>query len=136
MTKRIIKKIVIVCTVLIFLTGVIYCIADWNRCIFHKFGAYNSPNNSYSIVIKRNGPMWPFGSEDIRIYAKENTFLGNLKSEKYYTSIENDGKSLDENNIVVIWQDNEHAKIVLSGEEQNDEILIVTFGEEISIELK
>lgn len=44
-------------------------------------------NDTYKIVIKGNGPTFPFGGEDLKIYAKNG-----FKTLKYKTSVSNDGK--------------------------------------------
>lgn len=89
---------------------------------------YISPNNEYKIVIKGNGPKWPFGSEDIKIYAYKNSFFGFFNKVIYKTTISNDGKHLNDSNIDIDWN------LYLRGEEQKSEILKIDFEEKITIE--
>ena len=101
--------------------------------VYFKFGKYDSPNDKYTIVVKCTDAFM-FGPQDIKIKARKNTFWGNFTGKEYVTFIGNDGKNLDENNIIINWKNDEQAEIILKGEEQEDEILIITFGDKILIE--
>lgn len=81
---------------------------------------FSSPNNHYKVFIKNNGAFL-FGSHDIVIYAKDRWTVF-----KYNTDIANDGKTLNASNYNVEWSE-DIAYITLSGEDQDDEDLMVDF---------
>lgn len=81
---------------------------------------FSSPDNHYKVFIKNNGAFL-FGPHYITIYAKSGWTVS-----KYETEISNDGKPLNSSNYNVEWK-GDIAYITLSGEEQDDEDLIVDF---------
>lgn len=81
---------------------------------------FSSPDNHYKVFIKNNGAFL-FGSHDIVIYAKDRWTVF-----EYNTDIANDGKPLNSSNYNVEWTE-DIAYITLSGEDQDDEDLMVDF---------
>lgn len=78
-------------------------------------------NDTYKIVIKGNGPTFPFGGEDLKIYAKNG-----FKTLKYKTSVSNDGKNIDDDNFSVDWKE-DGAILTIRAEEQKNEYLDINF---------
>lgn len=64
-----------------------------NNRVFYKYDSFSSPDRNHIIIVKSNGAVWPFGAEDIRIIARNKTFLGKLTQKTYTTCITNDGKA-------------------------------------------
>ena len=127
MKKRI---IVILCS---FITvSVILGIIIYLQNIYGLKEKYISPNKEYIVVIKGYGPKWPFGSENIKVIAYKNNILGYFNKVKYNTEIRNDGKLLNDSNYEIKWDEN-IAYLSLIGEEQEDENLVIEFGDKINI---
>ena len=92
------------------------------REFYHTKFTFDSPNNAYKVVVKGNDTIF-FSSEKLRIYAYKNNFKGYLNRVMYATVISNDGKGLNEKNVVISWEDNK-ALLTLKGEEQKNEYII------------
>lgn len=116
--KRLLIWFCIIIGIAIIFIGIYFLCAFFNL-IYHE--RYNESKNGYKIVILGNDPKFPFGSEDIIIKVS-----GKNGRTKYKTSISNDGKALDDSNISVEWYD-DSALVILSGEEQDNEELMVSF---------
>ena len=119
----------------IMLLGIIYTILIFTNNLYLKKKVYISPDNKYKVVIKGNGPRWPFGSEDIKIYAYKNSFLGMFDKKVFKTMISNDGKSLNDSNFSITWDENK-AYLTLIGEEQKNEYILIDFNDKISFKHK
>ena len=79
----------------------------------------NNDNNNYKVVFKSIGePSWSFGPQKVKVIIYKN----NKKIKTYNRKIFNDGAQCNKENFMVIWLD-DRMKIVLSGDEQNDEII-------------
>lgn len=103
--------------------------------IYFKTASFVSPNKEYKIVIKGNGSKFPFGSEDIKIYAYKNKNFGFFKKSVYKTEIFNDGKPLKDDNFNISWEDNK-ALLTLKGEEQKNEYIEIDFQNNITFKHK
>lgn len=82
-----------------------------------------SPDGQYELVLRAVGePDWPFGSASGQLVLKEG------KNEVSETDFElhNDGGSISSGCWEVTWYE-DHAEIILSGEEQFDEQVILYF---------
>ena len=100
---------------------------------YTKF-TFDSPNNAYKVVVKGNDTIF-FSSEKLRIYAYKNNFKGYLNRVMYATVISNDGKGLNEKNVVISWEDNK-ALLTLKGEEQKNEYIEIDFQDNITFKHK
>ena len=124
------RTIIILCS---FITvSVILGIIIYLQNIYGLKEKYISPNKEYIVVIKGYGPKWPFGSENIKVIAYKNNILGYFNKVKYNTEIRNDGKLLNDSNYEIKWDEN-IAYLSLIGEEQEDENLVIEFGDKINI---
>ncbi len=89
-----------------------------------------SPDEEYVLKFQTVGaPMWPYGPGDVRLVLKENWSVISKTS----TEIWNDGKSLSEDDWSVIWYD-DYVEVILSGEEQYDERIILYFDGQVERE--
>lgn len=123
-------------SICIFILIVIYfVILFFTGNLYMKIQSFTSPNNEYKITIKSKGANWPFGEEEIKIYAYENSFKGFFVKTSYKTNIYNDGKNLSEDNFSIKWE-KDSAILTLSGEEQENENIIISFNKDITIKLK
>lgn len=127
MKKRI---IVILCSIVAVIA--ILGITIYLQNIYGLKEKYISPNKEYIVVIKGYGPKWSFGSENIKVIAYKNSISGYFNKVKYDTEIKNDGKSLNDSNYEIKWDEN-IAYLSLIGEEQEDENLVIEFGDKINI---
>lgn len=127
MKKRI---IVILCSIVAVIA--ILGITIYLQNIYGLKEKYISPNKEYIVVIKGYGPKWPFGSENIKVIAYKNSISGYFNKVKYDTEIKNDGKLLNDSNYEIKWDEN-IAYLSLIGEEQEDENLVIEFGDKIKI---
>lgn len=85
----------------------------------------NSPDGQYELVLQAVGePDWPFGSASGQLVLKKG------KNEVAETDFElhNDGGSINSSCWEVTWYE-DYVEIILSGEEQFDEQVILNFGE-------
>lgn len=102
---------------------------------FHLIEKYESPNKKFILEINGTGASWPFGDEDIKIIAYKSNVQGKLNKKIFNTKISNDGKTLDRSNYNVNW-DNNTVLITLSGEEQKNEYILVSFDDDIKFKHK
>lgn len=111
-----------------------YILKEFDKAInlkpFYLVEKSISLNEKYVIEIKGNGARWPFGSEDIKIIAYENTSTGKLNEKTFTTEPANDGGSIGESNYNIDWSD-DSALITISGEEQKNEYIFVDFKNDI-----
>ena len=85
--------------------------------------AVTSPDGEYKIVFQAVGePDWPFGPSHARIVLKHN---GDTVAKRRY-DVANDGGVLHPDNWSVRWEEN-CVKVILSGEEQSDELYTYFF---------
>lgn len=93
---------------------------------------YNSiSNNKKNIIIVKKSNESLFSPCNITIISKKANILGIFNQSKYETSISNDGKNISNSNIEITWLDNNNAKIILYGEEQEPEEIKVNFDKDI-----
>ena len=116
MKKVIITLIIIpILVILLIIVNFIYTI-EFKQT---KIETINNDNNNYKVVFKSIGePSWPFGPQKVKVIIYKN----NKKIKTYNKKIFNDGAQCNKENFMVIWL-NDRMKIVLSGDEQNDEII-------------
>ncbi len=121
MSKRNILKIIFYASGGFILLGIIFAIFVLTGNFYVTKKTFISDNKKYKIIIKGNGPKWPFGDEDIVVYAKNKWITFRFKIQ-----IANNGKNLDDFNYRVEWK-KDSAYLTLFGEEQDDEDLIIDF---------
>ncbi|MBS4804612.1 MAG: hypothetical protein KH005_06990 [Clostridium sp.] len=85
---------------------------------------YTNPNNSYTILFQSVGEPFLFGSEEVKI-----TLFDNKKKKVtiIHGDISNDGGRASESNIKIKWF-NDYVEIILSGDEQKDEIYKIDYN--------
>lgn len=82
-----------------------------------------SPDEAAELTIYQVGePAWPFGPTDCRF---DLAVEGN-RVIQYPFSIHNDGVSASENHFAITWQE-DHVQVLVSAEEQPDEVCILYF---------
>ncbi len=83
----------------------------------------NSPDGQYELVLRAVGePDWPFGSASGQLVLKE----GKDKVSETDFELRNDGGSINSSCWEVTWYE-DYVEIILSGEEQLDEQVILYF---------
>lgn len=83
----------------------------------------NSPDGKYELTLQAVGePGWPFGSASGQLVLKE----GKEKVSETDFELRNDGGSISSNCWKVSWYEN-YVEVILSGEEQFDEQVILYF---------
>ncbi len=83
----------------------------------------NSPNGKYALVLQAVGePDWPFGSASGQLVLKE----GEDKVSETDFELHNDGGSINSSCWEVTWYE-DYVEIILSGEEQFDEQVVLYF---------
>ena len=82
-----------------------------------------SPDKKYEVILQAVGePEWPFGSASGRLVLKE----GEDKISQTDFELDNDGGSITSNCWKVTWYE-DYVEVILSGEEQFDEQVILYF---------
>ena len=77
---------------------------------------YENEQNNYTIVFQAIGePEWPFGVKVTLLNSK------GKKVESFQADIHNDGRTANERNIDINWQDS-YVEVTLKGGEQEDDI--------------
>lgn len=86
-----------------------------------------SPDGAYEVILQSVGePKWPFGSASGRlVLKKEEQVISETNIE-----IANDGAFFSKRNWSVTWYD-EYVEIILSGEEQFDELVTLYFDGQV-----
>ena len=110
-----------------FLTRVIYATITKQfptiEELCHHFQISVSPDGKYELTLQAVGePDWPFGSASGRLVLKE----GEDKISQTDFELHNDGGSFTSNCWKVTWYE-DHVEVILSGEEQFDEQVILYF---------
>lgn len=83
--------------------------------------------NNYTLELQaKSSPDFPFGSQDGRIILKSSS----KKICRTDFIISNDGKSMDEDNWSVKWE-NDKVIVTIIGEEQSDEIYTLYYNGEV-----
>lgn len=83
----------------------------------------NSPDGKYELTLQAVGePDWPFGSASGQLVLKE----GKKKVSETDFELRNDGGSISSNCWKVTWHE-DYVEVILSGEEQFDEQVILYF---------
>ena len=83
----------------------------------------NSPDGKYELTLQAVGePDWPFGSASGQLVLKE----GKKKVSETDFELRNDGGSISNNCWKVTWHE-DYVEVILSGEEQFDEQVILYF---------
>lgn len=110
-----IRPCLILTVIGIFIAGYIYITEPYVKDV----SQYVNPVNNYKILFQTVGsPDWPFGKVDVRI-----TLLNdkNKKVEIINTSLQNDGKTVKEENIAIRWFE-QYVEVTLLSDEQEDDI--------------
>lgn len=82
-----------------------------------------SPDGAYQLTLQAVGePDWPFGSASGQLVLRE----GKYKISQMDFELRNDGKSINSSCWEVIWYE-DYVEVILSGEEQFDEQVILYF---------
>ena len=81
-------------------------------------------NGNYTVTLQSLGsPIWPFGPQDGQIILeKDDETISEIKF-----VLRNDGKNMSEYNWDVEWQ-SDKVIVTIIGEEQNDEIFILSYN--------
>lgn len=118
--KVILCFIGLICAIaLIFLMSISY-ITNYKKV---TVDTSNSPNGQYELVLQAVGePDWPFGSASGRLVLKE----GKDKVSETDFELRNDGGSITSSCWEVTWYE-DYVEVILSGEEQFDEQVILYF---------
>lgn len=122
--KKVIKAILCILCILISLMTVIWFsfvyVTDYKKTICDTS---ISPDGKYELTLLAIGePDWPFGSASGRLILKE----GENKISKTDFELRNDGGSISSGCWKVTWYE-EYVEIILSGEEQYDEQVILYY---------
>lgn len=91
-----------------------------------------APNGQYELLLQAVGePDWPFGSASGQLVLREG------KDEISQTDFElhNDGGSISSSCWNVTWYEN-YVEVILSGEEQSDERMILYFDGSVDIHVR
>ena len=122
--KRIIKTVLcIICVVIgmnMLLAGCVYYITNSKKTLRDTS---ISPDGKYELSLVEIGePAWPFGPASGRLVLNESdTTISQTDFE-----LRNDGCSIGSNDWTVTWNE-DHAEVILSGEEQFDEQILLYF---------
>lgn len=82
-----------------------------------------SPDGKYELTLQAIGePDWPFGSAYGRLILKE----GKNKISQTNFELKNDGGSISSDRWMVTWY-GDYVEVILSGEEQEDEQILLNF---------
>lgn len=122
--KQIIRTtLCIICLVsgmLFLLTGCFYYETNYKKTIRDTTV---SPDGVYELTLIEIGePVWPFGPASGRLVLNE----GDTTISQTDFELRNDGCSIGSNDWTVTWNE-DHAEVILSGEEQFDEQLLLYF---------
>ncbi len=116
MKKVIITLIIIPILVILLIIGNFIYTIEFKQT---KIETIINDKNHYAVEFKSIGePAWPFGPQKVKVTVYKN----NKKIKTYNRKIFNDGAQCNKENFMVIWL-NDRMKIVLSGDEQEDEII-------------
>ena len=119
--KLLIISVILLLTLLFLKIGMFIYNIEFKPAVITTI--YNE-NNNYKVVFKSIGePAWPFGPEKVKVILYDEY---DKKINSYNTKIFNDGGKSDQGDIIVIWLD-DRARIILSGEEQKDEIIEIKY---------
>jgi len=90
-----------------------------------------SPKKTNLIKIEAKGVkgFLLFGSSDIKIKYRKNNIIGLINQVNINTSISNDGVKIDDSNINIEWISEDLATIILSGTEQDEEVININFDD-------
>lgn len=130
--KNIIRKFVMFMGVIQIIQIIIYGIFIYDsEYKVRTIDKIKSPNGEYKLILQSVGSPIFFSSADGRIKLKKG--LKTICKEKIKVS--NDGGSITDNSWKVTWKD-DHVEIIISGEEQVDQLIVINYnGESESEEL-
>ena len=122
--KRIIKSVLcIICVVIgmnMLLAGCVYYITNSKKTLRDTS---ISPDGKYELTLVEIGePAWPFGPASGRLVLNE----GDTTISQTDFELRNDGCSIGSNDWTVTWNE-DHAEVILSGEEQFDEQILLYY---------
>ena len=122
--KRIIKTVLcIICVVIgmnVLLAGCVYYITNSKKTLRDTS---ISPDGKYELSLVEIGePAWPFGPASGRLVLNES----DTTISKTDFELRNDGCSIGSNDWTITWNE-DHAEVILSGEEQFDEQILLYF---------
>lgn len=122
--KRIIRTVLcVICVVIgmnMLLAGCVYCITNSKNTLRDTS---ISPNGKYELSLMEIGePAWPFGPASGRLILNE----GDSTVSQTDFELRNDGCSIGSNDWAVTWNE-DHVEVVLSGEEQFDEHILLYY---------
>ena len=104
----------------LLLAGCVYYIANCKNTLRDTS---ISPDGKYELTLMEIGePAWPFGPASGRLILNE----GNTQISQTSFTLANDGCSISSNDWAVTWNE-DHVKVILSGEEQYDEQFLLYF---------
>lgn len=118
--KVILFFIVIICAI-VFIWGKSFSYITNDKKV--TVDTSNSPDGKYELTLQAVGePDWPFGSASGRLVLKK----GEDKLSQTDFELHNDGGSINSSCWEVTWYE-DYVEIILSGEEQFDEQVILYF---------
>lgn len=113
--KCLIHPCIILAIIGIIFTGYVYLTEPFVEDV----AQYVNPANNYRILFQTVGsPDWPFGEVDVRIKLLNDK---NKTIELINTSLQNDGKTAQEENISIKWFE-QYVEVILLSDEQEDDI--------------
>ncbi|QEK13433.1 hypothetical protein FQB35_14820 [Crassaminicella thermophila] len=111
--------------IFIGISSIVYPLFFQQHLLVHSV----SQNKDYEIIVKYKDAML-FGPQDINIYYKKSDEI--FKHHLISTDLSNDGKRPNKSNCIIKWNEN-HAKLILLGEEQREEIFEIHFSESVEV---
>lgn len=122
--KQIIKSVlaVVIAIFLFFFASTLYFLyeLEWKKTVITEL---ENTQTGHSVTLQEIGSPFLFGPSRVQIILRNEKGKRVDQAEDY---IYNDGKSLDEGNISVIWTDTS-ANATLYGEEQGDRLLVLQY---------
>ena len=122
------KKIsfVSVAAVIIFLILLLWSVADYVYTTEYKETTIlkiTNEENGYTVTFNEVGEAFLFGNSEVKVILEDEN---GEKITEIKDIIGNDGKRLGEENISVVWYEDE-VRVTLHGEEQEDELHVIEY---------
>ena len=122
------KKIsfVSVAVVIVFLILLLWPVADYVYTTEYKettMVKITNEENGYTVTFNEVGEAFLFGNSKVKVILEDEN---GEKIAEIKDTISNDGKRLGEENISVVWCEDE-VRVTLHGEEQKDELHVIEY---------
>lgn len=116
--KRISKAIIAILLIFALLLGAFIIYVNyqlkWKKT---AIAVYDNTTTGYTVLFEQIGVPFLFGTHNVKITLKNER---GKEIDHIDATIANDGATLYESNVVVVWEDN-MVKVILKGCEQKDE---------------